>query len=399
MNKVRWHNIASSFRHLHVAGIGLYGDRSLVMPGPVAIVLDESHGPLGDYLRYLDGVGIGAERKLLVPDFYNPGHSALTEIRRQVAAGFQIQFFHTTDVEEKLLRELGLPWQGVYGPTAAVSAYANCKARLRRIGEEIGFANDFPPHRICQTPSEVWQAVKELWVEGQPLIFKVPRLASGDGMRFVSNPAEMEAFCNTYLPHSEVIVEMAYSDHFPVSAQWELYQTGPKMVCATTQIIAPDGLTHLGNVIASRESDLLGINPEEVKEIERLTFPFAKHFFEKGYIGVLGFDLLRNSEGRLFLLESNGRVTATSYALAVGRQLEGRVENWAIAMAIVKPKKTIVDFVGLETAFKDMLFDGRKGFLPFLTRLLPHKIGLMMVGSDTTEALDLLYGVSGFLEV
>lgn len=401
LNLVRWHNIASSFGKLNVKGIGLYGDRALLMRSPLALILNEDHGFIGTYLEYLEQAGIGPERVARVPDLYELDAVAMQMLVDGIRLNdLQIQFFHTTRVEEELVRRMGLSWSNyVFGATAALSAETNCKSKLRQVGAELGLRHFFPEHRICHTEAEVWQAVRELEGEGNQLIFKTPRSASGDGMCFIQGSRDMEDFCERYLMQSEIIVERAYSDHFPVSAQWELSADGPKMACSTVQIMAPDGKTHRGNIVCRNDFVLPGASISDLTEIRRLTTPFAEYYWRMGYIGVLGFDLLRNSDGQMFLLETNGRVTATTYALAIGRQVQNVLPNWCVAMEILQPGKQITDFDQLKQLLGSLLYVGQKegGVIPFLTRLLPQKVGFMAVGNSPNESLAHMAEVSNLL--
>jgi len=400
-NLVRWHNIASSFGGLNVKGIGLYGDRALLMSGPIALVLGEGHGSFGSYLGYLEEAGLGPKKVLRVKNMYDHHAMALSVLANTIRGNrWQIQFFHTTRVEEDLIQRMGLSWKEyVYGATATLSDKTNCKSSLRQVGAELGLRHFFPEHRICYTEIDVWQAVRDLSGEGRQLIFKTPRSASGDGMQFVQSSADMEHFCQSYLPQGEIIVERAFPDHFPVSAQWELSASGPRMACATVQVIAPDGKTHRGNIVCRVDSFLPGVSAHDLDEIRRLTTPLAEYYWRMGYVGILGFDLLRNGDGQMFVLETNGRVTATTYALSVGRQVQNVLPNWCVTMEIFQPSKQVADFEQLKQLLGNLLYVGQSsgGVIPFLTRLLPNKIGIMAVTNSSNESLALMVAVSNLL--
>lgn len=392
---LRIHDIMTAFRGLHVPGLSFYPDRALILTG-VAVVRD---GPIDEHLAYLKDVGIGASEVIRVGsdalvDTLAGCEELRAEVLRHVAAGRRLQFFCTTDAEQAALDRLGLGWGATFSAPPAVSAEASSKSELRRLGARLGRADSFPAHRICRGRAQAYRAVSELFdFACDFIVLKRPDLASGDGMALVPKDRRWIAFAEPFMEEHgdhEVIVEAGY-EHVPMSAQWELDDDGPRYVCGTGQIM--DGrFVHLGNVLSS--GDLPDVAARDHEEMRRISLPFVADYWDRGYRGICGFDFLRTrSTGETFLLECNGRVTATTYCYGLARQIRDRLPDWTIVMSNVKPGPSFRSFGEIRRAFGPLLFDGAVGVLPFNLRCLglgTPKFTVCCVGRDVREAAALL---------
>ena len=113
---------------------------------------------------------------------------------------------------------------------------------------------------------------------------------------------------------------------------------------------------------------------------------------DEGYEDFCGFDYMkRKSDGQIFALECNARLTASTYPLAIASQLKGR--NWGIVMLNGIPTSA-KNFGDLRGKLGDRLFrpdDG--GLLPFNIRLMTLKdpcCGMIAVAPSLPEALELM---------
>lgn len=404
---LRIHDLKTGFDGLNVAGIDYYADRALILPG-TAMVQD---GPIDGHLDYLGDVGVGANAVIRAATGDLVRHGAVSGAVREallsrVAAGEKIQFFCSTPNEEKLLESLGLGWADTFSAPVGVTREANDKAALRRLGEALGRADVFPPHRVVN-PSDgaasVYAAIGWLMndVACDFVVLKRPDLASGDGMKLVERTREWLPYVDAYLvqhAHApEIIVEAGF-EHVPMSIQWEIHDDGPRFACVTAQLIDKT-FGHLGNVISNGE--LPGVTATDAANMRRISEPFARHYGERGFRGVCGFDFLRaTSDGATYMLECNGRVTATTYALGLARQVAERVPSWAVMMTNVHAPSSVRSFDDIRRGLGRRLFDGRKGALPFNVRCLQldePKFAVCAVGRDALEAGIILHDVKSDL--
>lgn len=180
---------------------------------------------------------------------------------------------------------------------------------------------------------------------------------------------------------------------------------GYRFLGPTKQIVDADG-RHMGNVMVRAFDEALasrGLARLDKEMMESVSFDLAKWGHTRvtaSYRGTIGFDFrIRRRDGRVFLLECNARQTASTYPLAVSAQLaDGRFgesfsraaprRNWGIVMRNAMPT-TARSWGALSGKLGGLLFDGRRGALPFNIRLmkLPDpQVGVVAVGSDLDEA-------------
>lgn len=386
----RIHDVMSGWDGLDLPGLPYYADRALILSG-TAVVRD---GAIDDYLAYLTGVGIGAGRVFRVAHDWLVRAAAddpevVAAIADHVRRGGKLQFFSATACEQRLLGMLGLDWSETFSAPPDLTAYASCKAELRRLGAELGMTEAFPRHRLCRAKADVHGAVRDI-LSGRCdfAVLKRPDLASGDGMALVPRGRTERAVEDYWNRHAgrEIIVEAGH-EHVPMSVQWEIHDAGPAFVGATAQLIE-EPFTHCGNVIAS--AGLPDVSAGDVRKMKRLSLPFVRRYRGLGYRGVCGFDFMRTrSDGHLYLLECNGRVTASTYAIGVARQITERLPDWAIVMSNIKTAGSVRTFAEVRRRLGDSLYGGLTGVLPFNVRCLElddPKIAACCIGRDAAEA-------------
>lgn len=399
---LRIHDIVTRWKDLYLPGVELYADRSLVLPG-AAVVQD---GPIDEYLEWLSSVRIGPTEVVRVP-----GPSPVAEImadselldraHRLAEEHGTVQFFYVTPDEERLVEKLGLGWDRVFAPPREVGDRASDKAEIRRLGEELGRRSDFPEHVfVSACPDEVGSAVHDIFRgDAEFVVLKVPDLASGDGMAMVHRDGGMSQAALDLMSRfagREIVVEAGYG-HVPMSVQWEIDNDGPRFAFAADQLIEGD-FKHVGNVVSTGR--LIGTSVRNERRMVEMSRPFARSYWERGYRGVCGFDFMLLPDGRMFLLECNGRVTATTYCWGVVRQLYGRVGDVAVAMSRILPRPSISSFGALRVELGRILFDGRYGVLPMNVRCLGldrPECTVCCVAADAVSASLLLEEVIGLL--
>jgi hypothetical protein len=392
---IRIHDLTTGFEGLHVPGIPFYADRALVLRGTAFV----RSGPIDDHLAHLRDVDIGARDVVRVDSDRLVADVSVREewkaqVLDRVRRGAVLQFFSTTEQEERFLASLGLDWSHTFSAPTPVARDANDKAALRRLGARLGMADAFPRHLVCdpRNRSDVYGMVGSLMSDRgcDFVVLKRPDLASGDGMRLVERCRDWLRVVDPYLAEHagapEIIVEAGYR-HVPMSVQWELCADGPVFACATAQLI-DDAFIHLGNVLSS--GPLPGVTADDSEGMRLLSEPFVRHYWEQGFRGICGFDFLRTADGgRLYMLECNGRVTATTYANGIAREVARRTRDWAIVMSNVQASPAVRTFAEVRRRLGRRLFSGVKGALPFNVRCLrleTPKIAVACVGRDALEA-------------
>ncbi|HCC21842.1 hypothetical protein A2480_01495 [Candidatus Uhrbacteria bacterium RIFOXYC2_FULL_47_19] len=370
---LRIHDIVTGWGDLYLPGVGLYADRALLLP-EAAVVMD---GPIDGYLEWLRSVGIGPETVIRVPDS-SPVRSILSDVSLASQIGELarkhggLQFFDVTEHEENLIEMLDLPPGMFFGPPAKLARQAGNKAELRRLAERLGLRGLFPEYRIVDpTLMAVYPAVHQIFSIARPkfVVLKVPDSASGDGMIRLERTREWPDIVNDFLRKAtgEIIIESGYN-HWPMSVQWHINSDGCRVVGFSDQLIV-NGFTHIGNVISSGE--LLHVRPEDRSLMTSMTLPLVEYFRAHGYRGVIGFDFMRTIDGgQLLLLECNARVTAMTYALGVADQISEKCSSWSIVMSRLNVGQSIRDFSSLKERLDGLLFNGRSGVLPFNVRCL-----------------------------
>lgn len=403
----RIHDVMTGFDGLYLSGLKYYSDRALILPG-MAIVYD---GELDYHIDYLRDVGIGPadirndiirikDDEIVRGIASNPDGISQV-LKGYVAAGGRIQFFSTTPHEHALLESLRIPWDAAYNPPADLATEANSKSELRRLGMKLGLKGNFPDFRIipCLEQSVI-DAIADIRSRpGDFVVLKRPDLASGDGMILVPRSGETSKWVEKYVDkhHSrEIIVEAGWR-HVPMSVQWEVEDDGVHFACASVQLI-DDTFEHKGNIIASR--DIPRVSPEDIVRMKQISFPVVENYRLRGYRGVCGFDFMKTDhDGSMYMLECNGRITATTYAYGVARQLVDteRLRDWAIVFRKVEIKTNNVRTVrGVHQRLGRRLFDGTTGALPFNVRLLDAdypQFAVCCIGHDAEEATVILRDV------
>lgn len=392
-----------------VSGMKWYADRALLLPGVTFVHEGED---LEEYTAYLASLKIGARPIFKVPggDIYeyiarSDEHKII--IRDLLVSGIKIQFFNTTEKEQKFLLALGLDWKDTFSPPPFVSLAVDNKASLRRFSEKLECESVFPAHFFCRTEVEVLQAVKSVMEEQSAdfPILKRTDLASGAGMvklRMGSVSlmrAQIKGYFDKFVQNNEEVILEAGYEHIPLSVMWEIGEREVRARSVTIQLL-DEHFVHQGNVISSAL-------PPDVSEEDRdrmiiKTAPFVLALKKRGYRGICGFDLMKTTDGRIFVLECNGRVTATTYAVGVADQIapaRGR-RPWAIHMQNIYPKK-VRSFVELREKLSfgrgnSLLYgdycDISCGVLPFNVRCLAlqeSKCGLMCIADNPQDAADL----------
>lgn len=204
---------------------------------------------------------------------------------------------------------------------------------------------------------------------------------------------------------NEIIVEAGF-DHWPYSNLVVIrgYKNF-RVLGPTRQIVDDETGTHQGNMMLCQADpeafpkNLTGhpndvLTKEDIVSMSLFSRRLAEeaHTRNEGYEDFLGFDYMkRKSDGGIFALECNARLTASTYPLAIAAQLKGR--NWGIVMLNGIPTEAR-NFTELRGKIGDRIFrPDVGGLLPFNIRLMTLEspcCGMIAVAPSLPEALALM---------
>lgn len=393
-----------SYPGLNISGMLRYSERALVLPG-TAVVL--SADGVMDYWFWLRSLGIGPREIIAVspgPDQDAPLLDQLladprsrNDLHRclEIDPDGTVQFFNTTEHEERAMSALGLPWSRVWGPEAGLSRRVNDKCDLRLLAADLLSRHVFPRFRIAEE-AHVPASLAELREEGiERALVKRGDLASGDGVISVSTAAtDREALSAFFAKHGKCgrkfLVEEHIGDHRALSVQWEVRAPHDYTLTAVSRQVVTRKGEYVGNVMGS--GSIPDLSPEDAEQMRRDSEPFIRYFARSGWRGVCGFDFMRDRTGKIFMTECNGRVTALTYAIGIGEQVAERLGGaWGIAVGNVYPDpQTIRSPRAIYAAMSDSLFNGMVGAIPMNVRCLylPKPKCIVACVAQTAEAAE-----------
>lgn len=410
---IRFH--CPSYPELDLAGRTRYSDRALVLPGTAVV---SGGGEILAYWMWLRSVGIGPHTVIAVSPGSDPDEHLLNQLLKdpkscddlrrclEVDHDGQVEFFNTTEHEERAMGELGIPWSRVWSASAEASARANDKCWLRTLADELLCRHVFPQFLIAgeDAVSPLLRILRNGGVE-QALV-KRGDLASGVGVVSVSttpSARDREKLTSFFGKHGksgrQFLVEERIGNHTPLSVQWEVH--GPedcRRTAASRQVVTEEG-EYIGNVLGNDR--VSGLSPDTAEQMFRDSEPFVRHFARSGWLGVCGFDFMREEgTGKLYMTECNGRVTALTYAIGIAEQVKARLGGaWGIAIGNVFPDpQTIRSSEAFFRTIRSYLFDGREGAIPMNVRCLSlprPKCIVACVGKTAAAAEEHLAEVRG----
>ena len=345
---------ADGFSLGNIAGIGMYPDRSVLLPG--IVYLDGSHHSEVIKLywhEYLHAIGIGAselrfvEGESLFAGILNDRDERV-RLAQELSNGRHrtLEAFSASVEFDQFVDTLGLDSSRLRTPTLEVMRLIDDKEYFRRLAGELGMPDVFPNHAFATEPAEVLGQICAYRKRYPRLVVvKRPDLESGVGQLLIrpgTSDREIEAFVRLYATgHRPIIIEEGVFGT-EASLQWNIGSKGPERRFFGRQYTS-DG-AHEGNVISHDGIDCL---PSEwsyanrfaiIEKIWEATGVFVEWIEKQGYIGPIGFDFFVEEQGFKFL-ECNARTTAATYLEKVRYQVEANgFSNLSAAMKNVYPK-------------------------------------------------------------
>ncbi len=231
----------------------------------------------------------------------------------------------------------------------------------------------------------------------------------GTVSRTFTRTPHLRVLLETFLTHhqdNEFIVEQAI-EHDSYSTQLLVDENKSFSVVGATRQLVDEFGHHFGNV-TTRLPHPERMPREDLFAMKDASLSVARwaHDQMNGYHGIIGFDFIKlkgsaPGEG-IYLMECNGRQTASTYPFGVSWQMESRhaettitrgsdmrPHNWGVVMynAVRTSARSFDELRSLLRS--DLLFEGVGGVIPFNVRLMTYpepRCGFITVGRTVEEA-------------
>ncbi|OGL98717.1 hypothetical protein A2318_03850 [Candidatus Uhrbacteria bacterium RIFOXYB2_FULL_45_11] len=401
---------ADGFSLGDIPGIGMYPDRSALLPG-TCFLDGGSHTDVAEehLYGYLHVLGIGAnEIRFVKGDSLFEGilndPVECERLCRELSNGVPttLEAFSASDQWDRFVGALNIDPSRLRTPATSVMRTLDDKESIRRLAHTLGLDDVFPKHVFTLDAHETLVRINEFRDQFPRLIVvKRPDLESGVGQLLIDAQTTEEqifAYVHEYCTgHRPIIVEEGVFG-IEGSVQWHVSPKGCEPRFFSLQYTQAG--THQGNVIAPTGVACL---PDEwplawrmrvVEKIWATTETFVKWVAARGFIGPIGFDFILNKNA-FSLLECNARTTAATYLESVRWQIEQRGhKNVTAAMKNAYPKRALTwkDAVRmLEQHPNKLAFNKETGVgvivaNPRLFHLDAPKCLLISVGTDIEQA-------------
>ncbi len=397
-----------------IPGIGMYPDRSILLPGTCYLDGGAHAEVIEEYLQsYLRPLGIGAKSVRFVKGdslfqgiLNDPTERAWLQDKLSNGIPTTLEAFSASPDWELLTSSLNIDPARLRTPLSSVMRMLDDKEAFRRLACTLGLEHQFPKHVFALEPDETLAQIRVFRKRFPRLVVvKRPDLESGVGQLLIRPDTPEEAieeyvrvYCTTHRP---IIIEEGV---FGVegSLQWHVGKNGIEPRFFGRQY-THNGF-HEGNVISHDGLDCLpsewprAVRRQRVEDLWEATRVYVEWIAERGHMGPIGFDFFVNPDGFHFL-ECNARTTAATYLESVRWQVERLgFSNLSAAMKNTYPKRardwrSVV--AEIERAGKHLAFrpEEGSGVLIANPRLLhlPHpKCLSIAIGRSVEEAETML---------
>jgi glutathione synthase/RimK-type ligase-like ATP-grasp enzyme len=311
----------------------------------------------------------------------------MLDLVRQRASDAVLVVFAPTEQERRLAAALELPLWG----TPALAARIGTKSGARELAEVHKLS--MPPGTIVADPAGVFAAISAFANAGyDEVIVKCDesiggrghlRIQSGDRLAMSLAEAELGTQPGPF------VVEAWLAGSTVIGSHLEVLPSGETVAAfAWEQIIDSDGVTYLG-------AAPLALTEAHRAELHDQLLRVGAGVHAAGGFGSYGPDFLLH-EGRIVLMEINGRVPATAFPLAAIRAVRGAIGDDFIASRCfadgaarsVDGCLEALDRAGILISAPD---PRARGVVPYNLGLLPWgKVDLVALGADRGDARTLL---------
>lgn len=144
-----------------------------------------------------------------------------------------------------------------------------------------------------------------------PYLIKTSHGLSGEGTYIINNSsdlnycfAELRKYVDNNLLETVIVSEWVYNVVQNYCVQFYISKTGTvKLIGTTSQLVTPEG-NYLGGLIHYRKTD--------TSKFFDMISAIGEYAYKQGYFGVIGFDVLENQDGELYVIDANFRVNGST---------------------------------------------------------------------------------------
>ena len=167
-----------------------------------------------------------------------------------------------------------------------------------------------------------------------PYLIKASHGLSGEGTYIIKSASdlnyclqEVRKYLDIKLLDTIIVSEFVKNEVQNYCVQFYVSKTGNiRLIGTTTQLVTPEG-SYLGGLIHYRETDM--------SRFFEMIAAIGKYAHQQGYFGVIGFDVLEDSEGELYAIDANFRVNGSTplcvqrhTLLGLGKEVAQYSSNW-----------------------------------------------------------------------
>jgi hypothetical protein len=153
--------------------------------------------------------------------------------------------------------------------------------------------------------------IEDIQLPPYPYLIKTSHGLSGEGTYIIRNSSdlnycleELRKYLNIQLLHTIIVSEFIKDAVQNYCVQFYLNKLGEITLIGTTRQLVDEGGNYLGGVIHYRETDM--------GKFSELIAAIAQYAHQQGYFGFIGFDVLEDRQGQLYVIDANFRVNGST---------------------------------------------------------------------------------------
>jgi hypothetical protein len=380
--------------------------RALTLAGPNDIVVCE---PVDEnYLQFLRTVGLGTEAilgldrlekkdSLTLELLRNPSRlSAILDKQNKKAL---VVPYYSGSAEDSLAKELG---GELYGCREELVQKFFDKEQFKLLCERLSIPtvagqafdrSELDPDGLIRDGVKL---ARELLATHGQIIIRGTSGSAGSSLHICSS-SDLEQTLRSAVKTQQrrFLVEPLLPSKCSPNDQWAIGRNGEIVHIGTSRQIFDRGLRHIGNI------SLLGINHDELQQIQSISRAIVLEMASQGYKGVIGIDYIATPRG-VFPVENNARFNGSTYAYSVLERL-GLRHTRGVRWYMTKVQSSVRH---CSDALKNLgvnLYDcqHKAGVIPTdVSRVCTHgTLDLLIVGQSSTQLIKILKNLlkAGFI--
>jgi hypothetical protein len=337
-----------------------YPERAFLLAKKNDFIILE-HSPDENYLNYLIENGIGT-RNILIPTAQGESLSEKVLKDKELLNFLRslnsvvLHPYMSTQAESQIAKLINAR---VNGSSPEFTEEVNNKLFLVKFLEKIG--GELPKYEIANLMNVV-KITKKFQKEYGNIIIIGKHSYAGLAVWPIKNKKAFEDFqAKIQACETQFLIEKLYDVLYSPNIQYQINDKTIKFLGMTDQIL-DEKLEHHGNSYPS-----LASKTDKIK-IKKYASHIANELKLQGYRGLLGIDFIQTTEGKVFAVDINGRVNASTFGLNINKKKP------FITLTQIKiiPKIT---FIELKEILGENIFNSQTG-----TGILPYNIGFLKRG-------------------